>query len=394
MRSMLFSSVSNSGVRLTRLVQQVTLPQQSQIFALFQSSFLAKVTKWKLIAGYYVVMKRIFDALSISCVVAFVSVASGAVAADKTLLDTAVGTSGLIDAGNKGGIFIRELRVLSYNINGLPPPVKKGRGPHFERIAELLKERRANGTQPHVVLIQEAFDGRTKIVAEKTGYKYVLYGPGRKDTSKLGRVHWAQQTRKPYMSFSDPQKFTGSGLMILSDFPIIEAFHKTFNSDECAGIDCLSNKSILFARIQVPGVSEPVDIINSHFNSRSAAKAPKKISLRIHKRQADVLKWFIEKTSVGNPLILAGDFNTKQPARYEYFSKLMGLRDAGEKCVADTVTCTISVDTKIDMVLYNTNDKHFFENGSRVQVSPRFIERNFDEVINGKPLSDHLGYEV
>jgi len=344
--------------------------------------------------GYSVVMKHIFDTLRMSCVLALIAAGSAAVAGDMVPLVAATSTSGSSAVHSERAIVTRDLRVLSYNINGLPPPVKKGKGPHFERIAELLRERRANGTQPHVVLIQEAFDGRTKVVAEKTGYKYVLFGPGRKDTSKFGKVHWAQRTRKPYMSFSDPQKFTGSGLMILSDYPIIEAHHKTFNSDECAGIDCLSNKSILLARIKVPGVADPVDIINSHFNSRSSAKAPKKIALRVHKKQADVLKWFLEKTSAGNPLILAGDFNTKQTARYAYFSKLMGMRDAGKICLNDTATCIIAAGTNEDMVLYNTNDKHFYEDGSQVRVSPIFIERNFDEVINGKPLSDHLGYEV
>jgi len=287
-----------------------------------------------------------------------------------------------------------DLRVLSYNINGLPAPLKKGKEPHYARIAEVLQQRRIEGTQPHIVLIQEAFDGKSDILADTTGYKYVLKGPGRKDGNKRGRAHWAQKTRKAYASFSDPQKFMGSGLLILSDFPIIEARHKAFAADECAGFDCLSNKSILLARIEVPGMDSPLDIVNSHFNSRRSAKAPKKAVLKAHNRQTDALKWFLDKTDVGNPTIVAGDFNTKQDIRYRYFKDTIGFQDAGVVCLGDGDRCAVADGTQSDDILFKTNDKHFFENGDTVQVIPRRMERNFDELLNGKPLSDHLGYEV
>ena len=287
-----------------------------------------------------------------------------------------------------------ELRVLSYNINGLPAPLKKGKKPHYARIAEVLKERRANGTQPHIVLIQEAFDGKSDIVAETTGYKYVLKGPGRKDESKRGDAHWVQKTRKAYASFSDPQKFMGSGLLILSDYPIIDARHKAFNSDECAGFDCMSNKSILLARIEVPGLGRPLDIVNSHFNSRRAAKAPKKAAFKAHSRQTNTLKWFLEKTHTGNPVIVAGDFNTKEERRYSYFKETIGFKDAGVECLDAVGRCSVGEGTRIEELLFKTNDKHFYADGDDVLVQPRRMERNFDEMLNGKPLSDHLGYEV
>jgi len=287
-----------------------------------------------------------------------------------------------------------DLRVLSYNINGLPSPIKKGKGPHYARIAEVLNERRAKGIQPHIVLIQEAFDGRSNIVAETTGYKYVLAGPGRKDASKHGKAHWAQKTRKAYASFSDPQKFLNSGLIILSDYPIIEARHKAFSSDECAGFDCLSNKAILLARVQVPGVESPVDIINSHFNSRRSAKAPNKAVLKAHYRQTETLKWFLDQVNTGNATIVAGDFNTKQTERYTYFKKTIGYKDAGEICLKMAESCVLAAGTAPELVLYQTNDKHFYTDGDGARISPLHMERNFDEMLDGKPLSDHLGYEV
>ncbi|WP_417450238.1 endonuclease/exonuclease/phosphatase family protein [Kordiimonas sp.] len=286
------------------------------------------------------------------------------------------------------------LNVLSYNIQGLPSPLKKHKTPLFERIAQILRERRGEGSQPQVVLLQEAFDSDASIIAEQTGYRYVLKGPGRKARSEKGRVHWAMQTRKSYMTFSDPQKFTGSGLYILSDYPIVEAQHKAFDSDMCAGIDCLSNKAILLARIAVPGLDEPLDIINSHFNSRGSAKAPSRHVLRAHQRQTDTLSWFMDKLCGGYPVIVAGDFNTKQRERYDYFRQTIQLVDAAEDCLSGEGDCALGKAAKRDNVLYKTNDKQFFRTTDKYRIIPTYIERNFTEEVDGRPLSDHLGYEV
>lgn len=286
------------------------------------------------------------------------------------------------------------LKVLSYNINGLPAPLKKGKRPHYVRIAAMLAERRREGTHPHVVVIQEAFAGKSSIVAERAGYPYVLLGPGRKARSKPGDAHWRQYTRKAYASFADPQKFLGSGLVVLSDYPILEARHKAFDSDECAGFDCLANKAILLARVQVPGVNSPVDIVTSHFNSRRAAGGPGRTVLKAHYRQTETLKWFLDTVNKGNPTILAGDFNTKHELRYSYFKDTIGFVDAGESCLQALRGCRVARGTDPDELLYDTNDKQFYTGSKSISVEPRLLERNFDEEINGKPLSDHLGYEV
>ncbi len=286
------------------------------------------------------------------------------------------------------------LRVLSYNVQGLPAPLREGKKPYFERIAEILRERRAEGTQPHVVLLQEAFVGDVSIIAETTGYKYVLKGPGRRDTSKRGKSHWSMKTRKGYTSFSDPQKLLSSGLYILSDYPIVEAQHKAFDSDMCAGFDCLSNKSILLARVEVPGLDKPIDIVNSHFNSHRSAKAPTKTKTKAHKKQTETLQWFLEKTDQGNSMIIAGDFNTKFTPRYQYFRDSIPAKDAGEVCLRENLDCALSASTKVEQVLYKTNDKQFFSDTADTGLVPVFITRNFTELLDGKPLSDHLGYEV
>lgn len=286
------------------------------------------------------------------------------------------------------------LRLLSYNINGLPKTLTKGKPPLFNRIAEILRERRAKGTHPQVVLLQEAFDKRTSVIADTTGYKYVYKGPGRRDTSRKGRAHWTQETRKAYALRPDPQKIAGSGLYILSDYPIVDARFKAFDSDECAGFDCLSNKAIQFARIQTPFSEEPIDIVNSHFNSRSSAKAPGKIVLKAHKKQTDVLVNLLDDYRDNNSIVIAGDFNTKQDKRYTYFTGSIDLIDAGEKCLSNRALCTLADGTKEDEILYRTNDKQFYEDSAQVRLQPIWMARNFTEMLDGKPLSDHLGYEV
>ena len=286
------------------------------------------------------------------------------------------------------------LRLLSYNINGLPKTLTKGKPPLFNRIAEILRERREAGTQPHVVLLQEAFDKRTSVIADTTGYKYVYKGPGRRDTSRKGRAHWTQATRKAYATRPDPQKIAGSGLYILSDFPIVDARYKAFDSDECAGFDCLSNKAIQFARLQTPYSEQPIDIVNSHFNSRSSAKAPRKIVLKAHKKQTDVLVKFLGEFRQGYPIVIAGDFNTKQDKRYAYFSESVDLMDAGKVCLSNKAFCSLADGTNEEEILYRTNDKQFYEDSAAVRLQPIWAARNFTEMLDGKPLSDHLGYEV
>ena len=340
--------------------------------------------------------KRLFRTVSSAGSLLAVLVASGATQAGdipdvvRQPLPEAPGASQAVAQGTKAIL----LNVLSYNIQGLPSPIKSNKTPLFERIAQILRERREAGNQPSIVLLQEAFDSDASLIAETTGYSYVLKGPGRKARSEKGQVHWALQTRKSYMSFKDPQKFTGSGLYILSDYPIVEAQHKAFDSDMCAGIDCLSNKAILLARVEVPGLDTPLDIINSHFNSRSSAKAPSKHVFRAHQKQTDTLAWFMDKLCVNAPVIVGGDFNTKQSERYQYFRSTLPLVDSAEDCLTPGRSCRLGAETVRETVLYNTNDKQFFRDTAGYSIVATHIERNFSEKLDGRPLSDHLGYEV
>jgi hypothetical protein len=107
---------------------------------------------------------------------------------------------------------LNTLRVLSYNIEGLPRlPARILRffsGAHdesrFARIGDILRQRRESGDGPHIVAIQEAFHSKHRELIERSGYPYYSYGPG------------------------DGFFKTNSGLVILSEFPILETHRTVF----------------------------------------------------------------------------------------------------------------------------------------------------------------------
>jgi endonuclease/exonuclease/phosphatase family metal-dependent hydrolase len=289
----------------------------------------------------------------------------------------------------------RVLRVLTYNINALPSPVKRHKTVRLNRIAEILKERRTKGTQPDIVVLQEAFGSRCDVIIEQSGYKYVVRGPGRK-SGKNGRgTPWGVEGGRSYNKPAKTQKFMGSGLIILSDYEITNPVFTTFGGKACAGLDCLANKAIMMTEITIPGLNEPVKLVTSHFNSNRSAKAPGAVRLRAHQKQTDILAKFLSRTTdMQAPVILAGDFNTKLPVRYQYFREEINALDAAESCLQTGISCALGDQTVPSEILYLTDDKQFYRSGSATLLTPVFIERNFRESVEGRALSDHTGYEV
>jgi len=289
----------------------------------------------------------------------------------------------------------RTLRVLTYNINALPSPIKRHKSARLERIAEILRQRRALGTQPDIVVLQEAFSKGCDMLIASSGYKYAVRGPGRKAGKSHGQAPWDVEGGRSYVRPASTQKFMGSGLVILSDFPIRKPVFTTFGANACAGLDCLANKAIVMSQITVPGMPEPVQLVTTHFNSNRSAKAPSAVRLRAHQKQTDILAKFLARTSsLKAPLIIAGDFNTSQSPRYQYFRGEINALDAAENCLTSGQDCVLGSGTSQAEILYQTDDKQFYRSGSATLLTPVYIERNFRETLGGKPLSDHTGYEV
>jgi hypothetical protein len=274
------------------------------------------------------------------------------------------------------------VRVLSYNIQGLPWPLIKDQG-QFDRIGEILAEQRAQGTAPHIVLIQEGFRYETRALIERSGYPYVYRGPIALDLAPGDRFHGTP-------------KILNGGLWILSQFPFEKTAKVPFLLSSCAGDDCYANKGVAMVRVRIPGVPVPVEFFTLHMNAKGAtAGVPQEVVDAVQLKQLHESRKFIDQTSdPALPAIFAGDFNLRPEFKgFAFLSPIIGMTNAGEICVHGE--CTIDPETNPLMLVEKSVDQHLFRSGSSVHVAPVHAARTFTEKLpNGRPLSDHLGYEI
>ena len=287
------------------------------------------------------------------------------------------------------------LRVLSYNVNDLPWPLRKKSKAQMKFIGRDLARRRAEGTAPDIVLLQEAFTNRAKKLVKKADYPYVKKGPGRrKSGGDLARVRGQQKIQMVAGNRgADTKAYVGSGLYILSRYPIIDTKYQMFGH-KCSGNDCLANKAVLLARIKLPGVAKPLDIVTSHMDANKKKEASKKKRFKAHKRQTKIVKAFLDKFNGRRAAIFAGDLNVKNAKRYNNFIETIPVVNAGEFCMETPQRCKTGENATADTLWRRTNDQHFIIEGNDFSIRPVFMERNYDQRVKGKRLSDHLGFEV
>ena len=210
-----------------------------------------------------------------------------------------------------------QLSVLSYNVHGLPWPLTKGRPKALHAIRDRLTAMRLKGDQPHLVLLQEAFSGDAKAIARKTGYKYVVNGPARDD-----RVAEPADSRTQQFARAD-RKLKGegdgtwedSGLLVLSDYPVLDMKRMPYARSACAGFDCLANKGVVLVRVAVPGAAQPLTVVDTHMNSRGASGVGHSRADTAYGWQAEQLRAFVrDNVPAAAPAIVAGDFNIGKTA--------------------------------------------------------------------------------
>lgn len=283
------------------------------------------------------------------------------------------------------------LRVLSYNVNDLPWPLRKKSKKRLKYIGNDIGRRKGEGTAPDVVLLQEAFTKRSKALLKNANYPYVIKGPGRrKDEGSLGNDKWRTLAED---RGTRSKAYVGSGLYILSKYPIVERKFELFG-DDCKGNDCFANKAILLARIQLPGFKTPLDIVTSHMNANKTDEASPRALLRTFKKQTRLVRTFLETFNGPRAAILAGDFNVANTARYNFFTSTITAVNAGQLCLRWPARCTTGTNATADSLWRNTNDQHFIIEGRDFHIVPIFMERNYEERVKGKRLSDHLGFET
>jgi endonuclease/exonuclease/phosphatase family metal-dependent hydrolase len=289
------------------------------------------------------------------------------------------------------------LSVLIYNVEGLPWPARSNRAERLDEIARQLGAMRARGEAPDVVLLQEAFTPRAARIPIEAGYPNFVRGPRR--TERLERIPEERPRLPGRRSFRHGERFgtfLSSGLAAASDYPILDAWSEPFHRRECAGYDCLANKGAMLVRLWVPGVPAPVDIFNTHMNSRRSTGVPEERSLAAHRLQTDRSAEFIERVrDPANPLIFGGDFNMAQaPLRAEHFFDRKPYAIVHHYCLAVSRSCEIKMSWDGDEPWMDTQDLQGFDDGAAVRVRPIRIEAMFDEPWQGAPLADHDGLLV
>lgn len=213
---------------------------------------------------------------------------------------------------NTGRHFL-DLDLLTYNVEGLPWPARSGRRRALAKIGAELGEMRVSGKAPHIVLIQEGFISGMRGLIDASGYANVVAGPDRRHRTRSAPEISDRKFRKAGRRSRGERlgKWLHSGLYLLSDYPIVG--HNVWPFQHCAGFDCLANKGVLFARLDIPGLPAPLQVFNLHLNSHRASGEPLARTNPAHRLQLDELDFFLDRVYDPRlPMVFGGDFNTRR----------------------------------------------------------------------------------
>ncbi|MDB5424563.1 MAG: hypothetical protein JWQ29_1979 [Phenylobacterium sp.] len=289
-----------------------------------------------------------------------------------------------------------EVSVLTYNVRGLPWPLAQGRAGALREIGRELATLRAEGRQPDIVLIQEGFRGEVADLVRASGYRYWAQGPTRSDRAHDAPLADARRF-KPVRYFRSGEgwgKFTGAGLHVLSDAPIVGVAEAPYRY--CAGLDCLANKGVMLARIALPDIPGEIDVVNTHLNSKRASWTPRARSSQAHNLQTEELRSFItDNRTAGAPLLVGGDFNVKgAPERYDFEAGARPYTVVSEFCNAPASPCEGQAASAGSRPWLRSQDLQAFGPAAAIDVRPVQVATVFGPDAAGRRLSDHNGYLV
>jgi endonuclease/exonuclease/phosphatase family metal-dependent hydrolase len=316
------------------------------------------------------------------------------------------------------GVRSIELSVLIYNIAGLPWPLGCGktsrsldaegeripidcdRSDAVRDIGDALGELRKQGRAPDIVMLQEAFIAAAQEIPERGGYPNWIGGP---NADNLGPLY---SSRAPSGFIADRSfwkgerigKWESSGLILASDYPIVSAYRHPFNRWECAGFDCLANKGLLVAEIEIPGLPHRLAISTTHYNSRGASGVTTERARIAHHLQVDEANEFLEE--VGDetlPFIWGGDLNMRRDAeRLEYFFERSNaeIQEVSSFCQANPQQCEVLITWSTDAPWFETQDLQGWVSGQQIAITPIRMEMIFDTPVDGVMRSDHNGLWV
>ncbi|MFT4054660.1 MAG: endonuclease/exonuclease/phosphatase family protein [Novosphingobium sp.] len=278
------------------------------------------------------------------------------------------------------------LSVMTYNVKGLPFPLAYGRADALEAIGNRLRKLRAEGRQPDVILLQEAFIPEAKAIAQRAGYAHVLLGPGVKDAPRSAAETDAFAQKASWSRGETVGPQVDSGLVILSDHPIVKASRMVFPEAMCAGFDCLASKGLVIAWIAVPGRAKPVAVADTHLNSRKASGVPVARANVAFTRQVEAMRAFLRRqVDPHTDLILGGDFNIGKDA--ERIAATREIITGGREA---TRAADGAPDQQRDLsaIRDRNKDKLYYRGEMRL----RSLEVPLGQGTGEDAFSDHLGY--
>ena len=303
-----------------------------------------------------------------------------------------------------------EIDVLIYNVAALPWPIASDRTKALRLIGEELAAMRARGTEPDIVMIQEGFRRSIKYLIAASGYPNWVRGPltGDRMPNFSDRAPEEFRNERYFWKGERIGKIMDGGLYVLSNWPIRAKLAQPFYRHECAGFDCGSNKGMLLAQVDVPGMPGHLQIMTTHLNARNSTGVPQARSLKAHNLQIDHLDEGIDSNWNGvDPYIFGGDFNVKE-AR-ERLDYITSPRSKTEKpveivhhyCTVVVDDCDIRASFDGDEPWLDTNDWQGWIPGRDVKVRAVMVDALFDaphpqapEIKGRRTLSDHDGLLV
>jgi hypothetical protein len=203
------------------------------------------------------------------------------------------------------------LRVLLWNVEGLPWPIRSGREPKLARIADWIARRRAAGNGPDILILHKAFIPAASLIPVAGGFASIVPGPARDQRRRLPAATPPPGYAKAAHIWKGEGagKWLDGGLYVATDLPVIAAQSEAFGADICAGYDCLANKGGEFLAIGLPGAPDALYLFNTHRNSREPAGVPIARAEAAHVVQTRENDAFLQSLPADAAMIAAGDFN-------------------------------------------------------------------------------------
>jgi len=279
------------------------------------------------------------------------------------------------------------LRVLLWNVEGLPWPIRSGRGPKLAAIADWIAKHREAGLGPDILILHKAFVPEASRIAIAGDFGTIAPGPALSQARRLtaARLPTGYSSEARRVKGEKLGKWLDGGLYIATDLPVAAIASEAFGTDSCAGFDCLSNKGAELLTLRLPGAPEPLYLFNTHRNSREPSKVGIARAEASHMLQTQENDVFLSVVPASAAMIAAGDFNNYRAGdKSGRFAADPAFRLAGKSANFAArpapMTDAIAWQQAYDLVGYRS--------GSELRVEPLAVATLFDGK-NGPRLSDH-----